>query len=239
VRQDVTPAILAGGLGTRLRSAVADRPKVLASVHDRPYLTYLLDRLVDVGFQKVVLLTGYGADHVYRCVGQSYRDLHLIHSPEPAPLGTAGAVRWALAKLDSAAVLLMNGDSWCDVDLASFRDFHERMAADASLVLAEVTDVSRFGIVQITSAGRVSRFSEKEGAGRGFINAGIYLLARRLLEEIPDGRRVSLESDMLPSWVRSGRKIYGFEDARRFLDIGTPESYAEAEAFFPPHARAS
>src|SRR5947209_15798882 len=149
----ITAAILAGGLGTRLRSAVGDRPKVLAPVHNRPYLTYLLDRLAEADLQNVVLLTGHGAEQVQRAVGRSYRGLHLIHSPEPSPLGTGGAVRWALPKLGSSAVLLLHGDSWCDVDLVAFATFHERKHADLSLVLAEVPEVARFGRVQVMRAG--------------------------------------------------------------------------------------
>src|SRR6185437_12914125 len=105
--EDVTGVILAGGLGTRLRSSIADRPKVLAPVHGRPYLTYLLDQLAEAGLCRVVLLTGYLADQVRAAFGDSYADLSLTYSPEPSPLGTAGALRRALPYLLSPMVLLL------------------------------------------------------------------------------------------------------------------------------------
>jgi NDP-sugar pyrophosphorylase family protein len=237
---EITAAILAGGLGTRLRPAVGDCPKVLARVHGRPYLAYLLDRLADAGLREVVLLTGYQADQVQRALGETYRGMQLIHSPEPEPLGTAGAVRWALPKLAAPLLLLLNGDSCCEVDLAAFRDFHDRTAAHVSLVLTEVADTSRYGQVRVTSAGRVVRFGEKEQAGgRGWINAGVYLIPRPLIEAVPGGRPASLERDLFPQWLGRGVRVHGFRCTGRFIDIGTPSSYAEAAAFFARRPAAS
>src|SRR5438105_3788922 len=116
----VSAAILAGGLGTRLRPAVADRPKVLAPIHGRPYLTFLLDQLADAFIEEVVLLTGFQAGQVRRTLGETYAGMRLLYSEEPAPLGTAGAVRWALDKLSLPTILLLNGDSYCDVHLSAF-----------------------------------------------------------------------------------------------------------------------
>ena len=231
----LTVAILAGGLGTRLWPAVGDRPKVLAPVHHRPYLTYLLDRLAGASIRDVVLLTGYRAEQVARALGTTYRGMKLIYVPEPSPLGTGGAVRGALPRLASPLILLMNGDSFCEVDLAAFREFHRRKGADVSLVLAKVADASRFGRVQLRRGGQVLRFGEKEpGRTGGWINAGIYLLRRSLIERIPDGRPLSLERDLFPHWLAGGLRVYGYRSGGRFIDIGTPESFAEAETFFRP-----
>ncbi len=233
--ESVTAAILAGGLGNRLRAAVADRPKVLAAVHDRPYLTYLLDQLAGVSVREAVLLTGYRADQVESTLGDEYAGIRLLHSQEPEPLGTAGAVHRALPKLTRPLVLLLNGDSFCDVDLATLLTFHRRKAADLSLVLTQVADTSRFGAVHLTGDGQVVRFDEKgEWESPGWINAGLYLLSRNLIEEIPPGLVVSLERDMIPAWIRRGKRVFGFPSAGRFLDIGTPESYAAAATFFGP-----
>jgi NDP-sugar pyrophosphorylase family protein len=230
---DVTAAVLAGGLGTRLRAAVADRPKVLAPVHGRPYLAYLLDQLAAAGVRAAVLLTGYQAGRVRSAFGDAHAGMRLAYSPEPVPLGTAGALRHALPLLSSPTVLVMNGDSYCDVALPDFADFHRRQAAEVSLVLARVEDGARFGSVRLTPEGRVLRFEEKQaGAGASWINAGVYLLDRALVDEIPAGRPVSLEREMFPAWAGRGR-CHGYRSAGRFLDIGTPASYAEAEAFFP------
>jgi D-glycero-alpha-D-manno-heptose 1-phosphate guanylyltransferase len=232
----LTGAILAGGLGTRLRTAIGDRPKVLAAVLGKPFLAYLLDQLVDAGIGRIVLLTGSRSDQVEQTFGAVYRGARLEYSPEPAPLGTAGALALAMPKLfpreKADAVLVLNGDSYCAADLTAFRSFHEQKGADASLVLARVTDTSRFGTVELDDDDRLERFVEKQSAaGHGWINAGIYLLGRRLLDEVPTGRSVSLEREMFPAWLRNDQ-VYGFRSDGAFLDIGTPESYRAAAAFF-------
>jgi D-glycero-alpha-D-manno-heptose 1-phosphate guanylyltransferase len=235
---DVTAAILAGGLGSRLRPVVRDRPKVLAPVLDRPYLTYLLDRLADVSVRRVVLLTGYLADQVRGALGESYRGMRLVYSVEPAPLGTGGALQRALPYLDSQRILVMNGDSWCDVSLVDFDACHRRRAARLSMVISPCADGARFGQVQVAANGRVLRFAEKRATGGGWINAGIYLVERGLIEEIPEELPLSLERDLLPEWLARGERVHGHCCTGRFIDIGTPESYAEAASFFhgPAHS---
>jgi NDP-sugar pyrophosphorylase family protein len=229
---DVTAAILAGGLGTRLRSVVTDRPKVLAPVCGRPYLTYLLDQLAAASVREVVLLTGHAADQVRDTLGETHAGLRLMYSAEPIPLGTGGALRNALPHLSAQTVLLLNGDSYCDVDLTAFVHFHRAEPAGASLVLVRVPEASRFGQVRGGRTGRILRFEEKgEAQGPGWINAGVYLIDRALLAGVPPGRALSLERDLLPGWVAE-RQVRGYRCDGRFLDIGTPESYAEAEEFF-------
>ena len=226
-------AILAGGLGTRLRSAVPDRPKVLAEVNGRPFLAYLLDKLAAGGAKEVTLLVGYAAAQVRAAFGGAHGRLRLAYSEEPEPLGTAGAIRFALPHLAGHTVLLLNGDSYCDLDLAGFRHFHEANPGHICMALAHVPDAGRFGRVQLAD-NRVTGFEEKRADhGPGWINAGVYLIPRTRLEEIPDGRAVSLEREVMPDWVAGGL-VCGFAGGGRFIDIGTPESYAEAEAFFAP-----
>lgn len=230
--ENATAAILAGGLGTRLRSRIADRPKVLALVHGRPYLAYLLEQLAEVGVRAVVLLTGYLAEQVRSAFGNSYAGLRLNYSTEPSPLGTAGALRLALPYLSASTILLLNGDSYCAVSLPDFWAFHCRQAADFSLVLTPVKDCSRYGRVQTGPDGRILRFDEKSDAhGAGWVNAGIYLVKRSLIQEIPPDVPLSLEHDMFPLWT-AGKRCFGFPTESFFLDIGTPESYAQAEVFF-------
>jgi D-glycero-alpha-D-manno-heptose 1-phosphate guanylyltransferase len=228
---NVTGAILAGGLGTRLRACVADRPKVLAPVRGRPYLTYLLDQLAGAGLREVVLLTGYMAELVQGTLGDSYAGMRLHYSTEATPFGTGGALRLALPLLASPTVLLLNGDSYCDVALHEFWAFHGREQALVSLALSERADTARFGKVRVIE-NRIDRFEEKQASrGAGWINAGVYLIDRAAIEEMPRGRAVSLEREMFPVWAARGC-LRGFRGTGKFLDIGTPESYAEAETFF-------
>jgi len=227
-----TCVILAGGRGTRLDSVVSDRPKVLAQVNGRPFLTFLLDRIVLSGVKDVVLCTGYMADVVLGEIGLGYGPLRITHSPEKRPLGTAGALRNALRHVRSDVFVLMNGDSYADVDLpAYFRWFHERKR-DLGLLLASVDDVSRYGRVTIADDGSVTSFREKgEDTGEGLINAGVYIMKREIAAGIIPDLTVSLERDVLPGLI--GHSFYGYRWAGRFIDIGTPESYRLAADVLP------
>jgi NDP-sugar pyrophosphorylase family protein len=226
----ISAAILAGGLGSRLRTVLADRPKVLAPVGGRPYLTYLLDQLANAGFEEVVLLTGFRAEMVRDALGDTYAGLRLVHSQEPHPLGTAGALRRALPYLSARTVLLLNGDSFCNADLHRFTWYHCLRRADVSLVVSGAADTARFGKVRLRPNGRVCGFEEKDAAGGpGWINAGIYLLQRRLVEEIEPDKTISLERDLFPEWLRH-KRFYTYRTRFGCWDIGTPQSYAEALA---------
>ena len=228
---DITAVILAGGLGTRLRSVVADRPKVLAEIHGKYFLTFLLDYLIKAGLRYVILCTGYLGEQIQAVYGDTYGPLRLAYSQESSPLGTAGALRLALPLFGSDSVFVMNGDSICQTDFMAFGEWHQERNADASLLLIKVPDVRRFGQVLVDKEGRVLRFEEKnDKAGSGWINSGVYIIDRKLIKEIPKGIPVSLEKEIFPSWI--GKQFYGFQSNGRFIDIGTPESYAEADHFF-------
>ncbi len=219
-------AVLAGGLGSRLCSVVADRQKVVAPIGGRPFLYRILDQLADAGLRRVVLCAGYKAEEVAATIGANYRGMSIRYSTEPRPLGTAGALGHALPLLESDPVLALNGDSYCEVDLAAFHEAHDRH--NATLVVTEVGDTSRFGRVVFDERGAITGFAEKGGAtGRGWINAGVYLLGRAVLESIPTGRVVSIERETFPAWV--GRGLYAFCARGKFVDIGTPDSYASAQ----------
>jgi len=227
---DVTVAVLTGGLGTRLRSLVADRPKVLAEIHGVPFLAFLLDQLAAAGCRSVVLCTGYLGDRISHTFGGSYGPLRLGYSQEHEPLGTGGALRLAMTQLDSDPVLVMNGDSYCGIDLGAYREWHCRQQATASMALARVTRSDRYGLVKLDSAARVVEFAEKKGGGEAWINAGIYLLSQQVLRSIPEDVCVSLEREIFPHWV--GRGLYGYLSSGPFLDIGTPDDFAAAGNFF-------
>ncbi|HVS35971.1 MAG TPA: nucleotidyltransferase family protein [Gemmataceae bacterium] len=234
----VTAAILAGGLGTRLRSVVADRPKALAPVAGRPFVAHLLDFLNAAGLARVVLLTGFRGEQVKSALGDRYGRLTLTYSQEPSPLGTGGALRAAFHHFDSEMILLLNGDSYCRVDLRALVAFHRNLQAGLTLSLVHADDASRFGRVIASPNGRIDAFAEKEAGCRpGWINAGVYLLQRSLVEETPTGGPMSLERDLLPKWIEQG-VVYGRRAEGPFMDIGTPESYAAADHFLAELAAA-
>ncbi len=248
---DATAVLLVGGLGTRLRPVVSDRPKVLAQVQGRPFVAFILDQLAEGGVRHVVLCTGYQGDRVKSDLGDTYRGMSLDYSQETTPLGTGGALRLALPLLKSDPVLVMNGDSYCNVNLRQFWSFYQKRQPGAALVLAEVADCRRFGKVRTDGADRIVSFEEKEETqSSGWINAGIYLIGRAWLVKIQEHVAVSLERDVFPTWISSpgvrhsepqgfappgfgvshpgAWEFLGYRSAGRLFDIGTPEAYAIA-----------
>lgn len=224
--------ILAGGLGTRLRTLIADRQKTIVDVSGRPFLEYLLDQLIESAVQRVILCIGHLADQVETHFGSRYHGLEIEYSREQALLGTAGALRFALPLIKSRDVLVLNGDSYCDADLGHFLGQHQARQSEASILLTEVEDTKRFGRVNIDEAQRITSFEEKGAIeGPGLINAGIYLLNTSLIREIPLGRNLSLERDLFPNWIN--RAFHGFPGGGgKFIDIGTPASYQQAQQIF-------
>ena len=224
-------AILSGGMGTRLRSVVSDRPKVMATVAGRPFLAHLLDQLLESGIERVVLCTGYMANSIRKELGDGYRGLELVYSVEDTPLGTGGALAKAAGVVTGERLLVLNGDSYCQCRLADFIAGHAASGAYAGMVLARVGDVARFGAVLTDDRSRVVDFVEKGGeTGPGWINAGIYLLPVPLLREIAPDRQVSLEREVFPDLMTRG--LYGHHCEGAFIDIGVPEEYRRAQSFF-------
>ena len=227
----ITAVILAGGFGTRLQSVVSDKPKVLAEVSGRPFLAYLLEQLSPAGIRKAVICTGYLAEQIQDCFGAAYDSLRIVYSREDEPLGTGGALRLALPKLSSGIILVMNGDSYIDTDISVYVNWFLEKKLQASLLLSWAEDTSRYGSVIINEDKTIASFDEKsENSGQGWINAGIYLIRKSLIASMPAGKYYSLEREFFPKLA--GKGLYGFCVGGRFIDIGTPESYAAAQEFF-------
>jgi D-glycero-alpha-D-manno-heptose 1-phosphate guanylyltransferase len=226
---EITAVILAGGRGSRLKPVLPHQPKVMAEFHGRPFLAYLLDQLVAAGVPKVVLCTGYRGVEIRTQLGHAYGSAPLTYSHEDEPLGTGGALRLAVPLLDSDPVLVMNGDSLIEADFKDYLAWFLGRPAAAALTLARVEDTARFGRVEVAGDDSITSFQEKGVPGPGWINAGVYLLKKAVLELIPPRRFFSLEGDLLPTLV--GQGLYGHKVAGRFIDIGTPESYAVAADF--------
>ncbi|MDO9081919.1 MAG: HAD-IIIA family hydrolase, partial [Humidesulfovibrio sp.] len=237
---DVTAYILAGGFGTRLRQVVDDRPKALAEILGRPYIFHLLDTLARAGLTRVVLCTGHRAEQLEQAVGLAYRGMDIAYSREREPLGTGGALRQGLARHPADLALVINGDSLTDADLGGFLAWFQQHDLQAALLLVPMPDTARYGRVGTDERGRVTAFEEKGPGGPGLISAGVYLLRSGAVSAIAPGQPASIEQDVFPGLAASGR-LGGFETRARFLDIGTPESYAGAGRFLlgdRPGARA-
>ncbi|MDA8140279.1 MAG: nucleotidyltransferase family protein [Desulfobacteraceae bacterium] len=231
--QDIQVAILAGGLGTRLRSVISDRNKVVADVNGTPFIDYLLYRLENAGFSEVILCSGYKHEDLFARLGTHYHQMRLHYSPEPAPLGTAGALRHALPLFTSEYILVLNGDSYCDLDFERLIRQHFRQRSQATLATVWVEDTRRYGTLLISPTGELIEFQEKSSdSTNGFINAGIYLLPKLLIETIPARRALSLEQDIFPVWTKK-RLITVYHHNGHFIDIGTAASYRQAQAILP------
>ena len=225
-----TPALLlVGGMGTRLRSVVPSTPKPLASVGSQSFLDILVRQLGAQGIGRVVMCTGYLADQIEGEFGNGRRlNIEIEYSKEMSPLGTAGAIKLAQSHLkDAADFLVMNGDSFLEIDLRRFARFHREHDGLATMDVVGVDDASRYGTVEVDARGRVTGFLEKAGSDRpGLVNGGVYLFNRQVLELIPDGP-ASLEKDVFPRLLSQG--VYALEQRGMFIDIGTPEDYARAQ----------
>jgi D-glycero-alpha-D-manno-heptose 1-phosphate guanylyltransferase len=227
---DVIAVLLVGGAGTRLRSVVASTPKPLASVGGQSFLELLVRQLRHQGIRRLIMCSGYLADQIENKFGDgSVWDLTIEYSKEELPLGTAGAVKLAQHHLAEASdFLVMNGDSFLEIDFGQLIQFHRERKGLVSVAVVPVEDAARYGTVRVDSCHRVVGFKEKTGAaGPGLINAGVYVFNRAILEHIPAGP-VSLERDVFPSVLDRG--IYALEQHGMFIDIGTPEDYARAQA---------
>jgi NDP-sugar pyrophosphorylase family protein len=231
VLDNVDVVVLAGGLGTRLSSVLTETPKILAPIAGRPFLDHLLDWLVGQGARRVVLALGSRAGAVLRYLEtHPFPSLEILTVVEPHPLGTAGAIGFALPCLGSDPVLVVNGDTLVNANLAEFVVSHRRDGATASVLCARVSDAQRYGSVEMDSAGRIVRFWEKNStAASSWVNAGVYLFNRNILNAIAKTGRGSLERDFLEAMPPGA--IHAFTSPGSFLDIGTPESFARAAAF--------
>ena len=226
--KDLDAIILAGGLGTRLRSALPGIPKPLAPVNKKPFLDLLLGQLAASGMiRRVAFAVGYKAEAVIARYSGGSTGQDIVFSMEKDLLGTGGAIKRALDLTEGGEVLVMNGDSYAELDFAAFRSFHRRRGARFTLALRRVQDSGRYGRVTTGAGGKVLEFAEKvTGGGPGLVNAGVYLASRSVLARIPEDRKVSLEREVLPGLI--GRWLYGFEISGRFIDIGLPETYRAA-----------
>lgn len=231
--------VLAGGLGTRIRPVLGDVPKILAPIAGRPYLEFVVDWLQRFGARRIVLGLGYRSEAVIAYLrGRPARDVEIETIVEPHPLGTAGAIRFARARLRTDPVLIINGDSFVDADLCEFHAYHAAGTAAGTVLCTEVMDSRRYGRVEIDERQYIRAFIEKDPNFRGpaLINAGIYLLSARLLDSIAQGQAASLEKEVFEQLPAAS--LSAFCGRFNFIDIGTPESLEQAAGvlYGRPHA---
>jgi len=227
----INAIILAGGLGSRLRSIVADVPKVLAPVNGRPFLDIVIDSLAKSGIvDRVVLAAGYMAEKIIDQYQNSYRfGLDIFVSIEEQLLGTGGAIRLAMELTDSQDILVLNGDSFVEIGYIALYRAHKKNNSQLTMVLKHVENASRYGTV-ILNGDKIVSFQEKNNEiVAGFINAGVYLLNRDLFVHVAQNKIISMEKDLLPDMIK--HNAYAFISNGRFIDIGLPDTYKIVEDY--------
>lgn len=221
--------VLAGGLGTRLRDVIGDLPKPLAMVAGRPFLFWLLAYLEQEGIQRVLLSVGFRHEEIRKVIGTVFGRMRLEYVVEDAPRGTGGAIALALQHCSDSRVLCLNGDTYFEVDIGGMAA--GTAGADVAIALRQVDDVGRFGAVSCEE-GRIVGFAEKQAQGQGLISGGTYLLDRlRVAAQLAPGAS-SFEQDFLARRLHD-MKFVGFVSGGYFIDIGVPESFAQAQKELP------
>lgn len=221
--------VLVGGEGTRLRPLTETIPKPLLPLMDRASLDHVLDHLARHGVHEVVLSSSYLESTFHAFIQARRGDPAITWITEEEPLGTGGAVVNALGAVDDEPVFALNGDILTDLDLTAMLARHRERGAAATIALHHVDDARAFGLVPTEPDGRVIGFREKpEEPVPGDINAGTYVLDPRVLRGWPVGRNLSIEREIFPELIRSGRPVHGFASDAYWVDLGTPEKYLQA-----------
>ena len=226
--------ILCGGLGTRLRNVVSDVPKPMALVNNKPFLEYILNWLTFHGIRDVIFLAGYKADKIEEYFHDKFKGMNLRYSIEPKPLGTAGAIKYASQKYDIGKdFILINGDTYFDLELENMIEFHKSKSALATIALKLSDNTDRYGLVSVDDTFKITKFLEKEKSKEpGFINAGVYVLNHKILDLIPLDKAYSIEKEIFPQFSDK-EDLYGYPDGGRFIDIGIPADYKKAQNVIP------
>ncbi|HET6244840.1 MAG: NTP transferase domain-containing protein [Bacteroidetes bacterium] len=224
--------ILAGGLGTRLQSVVSDVPKPMAPVNGKPFLEYLVRYLLKFGIQKIIFSVGYKSEAIVEYFGTYFENITIVYAKEEEPLGTGGGLKKAIEKCTTENVLILNGDTFLELDLNEFYNFHQLENADISLCLRNMINTSRYGTVKINDQKRVIAFQEKTGENtQGLINGGVYIFRRKKFNAFDLPEKFSLEKDFFEPNLKN-LTIIGYTGSGYFIDIGIPEDYQKAQIDF-------
>lgn len=218
--------ILCGGEGTRLRSILPNVPKPMAPVLGKPFLQLLLDNLDRNGFSKIFLAVRYRGAQIIDYFSYFYKDLRLQYVIEDLPLGTGGAVKNALKECKSKNVMVLNGDTFFDINYKEFIQFHKQSKADISVAIKKYLDGDRYGSIEMGEDLKIKSFEEKTNTNM-WMNGGAYILKRKIFEDWAC-THFSLEKDFMP-WALENKNVFGFPSQGYFIDIGVPDDFIKAQ----------
>ena len=220
--------VLAGGLGTRLKSVLPDLPKCLAPVSGKPFLSYVINHFVSEGIEQFIFSLGYKHELIETFLKNEHAGLSYKVVVEEKPLGTGGAILRSCRATEEKSVIVLNGDTLFAVNLNKLVPFHFMTGAHCTLSLKPMVEINRYGTVQIQSDYRISSFEEKKFQPSGNINGGVYALNAARFREEKFGEVFSFEKDYLEAHVND-RRIFGVLQDAYFIDIGIPEDYERAQ----------
>nr|WP_308758073.1 nucleotidyltransferase family protein [uncultured Bacteroides sp.] len=225
--------ILAGGFGTRLRSVVSEVPKCMAPVGEKPFLWYLLKYLTHYDVSRVILSVGYLREIIYKWIDEVRGEFpfEFDYAVEEVPLGTGGGIRLALQKAEEEELVILNGDTFFDVDLAELMVEHKRMDGHLTIALKLMKKIDRYGTVDLSSDGHIITFHEKSYCKEGLINGGVYVINKRKLSLCDQPEKFSFEIAIVKKLCELGT-LYGVVFDGYFKDIGIPEDYKQANEDF-------
>ena len=230
--------ILAGGKGTRLMPLTKYLPKPLIPLTNRAFILSLIYKLIDCGYDRIIISVGHNTNAFLESFRRLKFDAEIIFAHEEEPLGTGGAIKYASQYMQGDNVLVLNGDIFSSINYADLRDFHSKQNAYATLTVKEVENPLRFGIVITNSEGRITNFMEKPEIiipQEREINAGIYILERELINQIPNGA-VSLERMVFPQILNNDMPMMTYKEEEIFWsDLGTCEDYLATHKYILEH----
>jgi len=220
--------ILAGGLGTRLRSVVADVPKCMAPVHGKPFMAYIIAYLESFGIERFIFSLGYKHDVVTKYLTMHFPRLNAELVVEEEPLGTGGAIKMSCERAKGHNVIVANGDTLFKADITLLTKMHLSYKADCTLALKPMHNFDRYGVVELNEDDTIKSFKEKQFYKEGLINGGVYALnvQQFLNEDLP--QKFSFEKDYLEAFYNK-RKMVGSIQDNYFIDIGIPADYERAQ----------
>lgn len=223
--------ILAGGLGSRLQKVIHHCPKPMVLIRDKPFLEYLILQLKKYNLTEILLCIGYLGEKIKEYFQDGGKwGVKIEYLQEEKPLGTGGAIKLASSLIKNNDFLVLNGDSYLDIDFNELIEFHKLREALVTLALVEINKADRYGLVEIDEDYHITSFREKGTVSKSnLINGGIYIFHKEILNFISEGS-VSLEKGIFPKLI--GKRFYGKPHRTYFIDIGVPQDYNRIQKEF-------
>ena len=238
--------ILIGGLGTRLKKVISGVPKPMAPINGKPFLEYLVLYLKKQGIRHFVFCVGYLPKTVKDHFGKGEKiGVEIRYSQDYSKDGKLGGTAWAVLKakrfIKNSPFLVLNGDTFLEVDIKRLFSFHQKNQAIGTICLTHFEDIIEKGEVLFNKKGRIEKFLEKQPIHRtGWINGGAYLFQKEIFDYFPkiekkdfvEGIWFSLERHVFPEIIKRKLPLFGFKTKGYFIDIGTPIEYQKAQKYF-------